>query len=256
MIKLFTPFEEVSNKTSKAILFGWLAFLLAFWVYYGFGDTHLFPTIPQVLTGFKDLWYQGLVVHIFSSLALCFGSILLAVGISLLIVYLSPLPILRPAARWTSKLRYLPLTGLSFYISMLIHDARQMQVWILVMFMSTFLITSLLSMIDKIPEAEFNHVRTLGCSRWEVLWEVIIKGRLDYVIEAVRQNFAIMWVALVTVESILAASGGIGFLIKNSDKFMNHGRIVALQWIIFVLGTNIDFAFNLLRRSLFRYSKF
>jgi NitT/TauT family transport system permease protein len=33
--------------------------------------------------------------------------------------------------------------------------------------------------------------------------EVVIKGRIDYVIELVRQNLAIVWVMLVTVESIL-----------------------------------------------------
>jgi hypothetical protein len=44
--------------------------------------------------------------------------------------------------------------------------------------------------------------------------EVVIKGRIDYVIELVRQNLAIVWVMLVTVESILIAAGGLGVLIK------------------------------------------
>jgi hypothetical protein len=44
--------------------------------------------------------------------------------------------------------------------------------------------------------------------------EVVIKGRIDYVIELVRQNLAIVWVMLVTVESILIAAGGLGVLLK------------------------------------------
>ncbi len=79
---------------------------------------------------------------------------------------------------------------------------------------------------------------------------------MDYVIESIRQNFAMIWFALVTVESILAASGGIGFLIKNSDKFMNHGRIIALQIIILLIGISIDKMLTFARRTLFRYSKF
>jgi NitT/TauT family transport system permease protein len=60
---------------------------------------------------------------------------------------------------------------------------------------------------------------------------------------------------LVTVESIVAASGGLGFLIKNSDKFMNHGRIIALQIVILLIGLFLDWFINYLRKAFFRYSK-
>jgi len=60
---------------------------------------------------------------------------------------------------------------------------------------------------------------------------------------------------LVTVESIVAASGGLGLLIKNSDKFMNHGRIIALQLIILFIGLGLDWFINFLRKAIFRYSK-
>jgi ABC-type nitrate/sulfonate/bicarbonate transport system permease component len=61
---------------------------------------------------------------------------------------------------------------------------------------------------------------------------------------------------LVTVESILVAAGGLGVLIKNSDKFMNHGRIVALQIVILLVGLLLDWALNVARKSFFTYSKF
>jgi NitT/TauT family transport system permease protein len=88
-----------------------------------------------------------------------------------------------------------------------------------------------------------------------VLWEVVVKGRIDHVIEVIRQNLAIVWMMLVTVESILVAAGGLGFLIKNSDKFMNHGRIIALQIVILAVGLSIDFTLSFLRKAFFRYSK-
>ena len=47
----------------------------------------------------------------------------------------------------------------------------------------------------------------------------------------------------------------IGFLIKNSDKFMNHGRIIALQIVILIVGLSIDYILNFLRKAFFRYSK-
>lgn len=255
-MKLFSPFENVSKKSSTLIGLGWIVLLMGTWIAYGTGETHLFPTMSQVIGGFADLWNAGLVTHIFSSLFLCGKAVVLSVFISLILAYFSTLPVIKPVSNMVSKFRYLPLTGITFYITMVVSDGRSIQVWILVIFMTTYLVTSLLSTLTDIKEEEFDHARALGCTRWEMLWEVVIKGRLDYVIECIRQNFAMIWFALVTVESILAASGGIGFLIKNSDKFMNHGRIIALQLIILAIGISIDKSLSFTRRAIFRYSKF
>ena len=75
-------------------------------------------------------------------------------------------------------------------------------------------------------------------------------------LDVLRQNLAIIWMMLVTVESILVAAGGLGVLIKNSDKFMNHGRIVALQLVILLVGLLLDTLLNGNRKSLFKYSTF
>ena len=255
MKKIVTPFEDINKNTRLLIVLGWIVVLLAVWFISSMGERHLFPSPQQVLTGISELYNEGLVVHIGSSLLLCFSAIAIAIIISLVFSYLSTIPLIKPLARTLSKLRYLPLTGITFYLAILISDARTMQVWVLVVFMSTYLTTSMLSMLNSIPQEEFDHARSLGCNLWEVLWEVVVKGRIDYVIDVIRQNLAIVWMMLVTVESILVAAGGLGFLIKNSDKFMNHGRIIALQIVILAVGLCIDFVLNYLRKAFFRYSK-
>ncbi len=255
MTGILRPFEKVNNKTNLTIRMGWLVCLILIWFGSSFGQTHLFPTPLQVLSGFSTLWSEGLVVHIGSSLALCFQAVLYSVVISLIFCYLSPLPLLKPIASTISKFRYLPLAGIAFYLSIIITSARTLQVWVLVVFMSTFFITSILSVINEIPEEEFDHAKTLGCTRWEMLLEVLIKGRFDYVIESIRQNLAIVWMMLIAVESILAAAGGLGFLIKNSDKLGNQGRVIALQIIILAIGILLDFILTKTRKIIFRFSK-
>lgn len=253
---IIKPFEKVKGSTELTIRLGWLIFILFIWVVSSLiGTSHLFPTISQVATGFSTLWSEGLVVHIGSSLALCSQAVALSVIISLVFCYLSPIPILNPIALAISKFRYLPLAGIAFYLAILITDARLLQIWVLVVFMSTFFITSILAVIKDIPEEEFDHARTLGCNRYETLWEVIVKGRFDYVIESIRQNLAIVWMMLISVESILAAAGGLGFLIKNSDKLGNQGRVIALQLIILMIGVSLDFLLTKGRTLIFRYSK-
>ncbi len=255
-MKVIKPFENVTKRTRLLIGLGWLTLLFSMWGLYGMSETHMFPTMKQVSTGFSELWAEGLMTHVMSSLWLCARAVFTAILISLIIVYLSPIPLIKPVAYMLSKFRYLPLTGIAFYITMIINDGREIQVWILVIFMTTFLTTSLLAMLKDIPDEEFDHARALGMNRLEILWEVIVKGRFDYVIEIIRQNLAIVYMMLVTVESIMVAAGGLGFLIKNSDKFMNHGRIIALQIVILFVGLGLDFMLNKGRKLFFRYSKF
>lgn len=256
MLKIFRPFEKVDKSTEYMIILFWLVVLMSFWASMGFGDTHVFPTIPQVAKGFVDLYNEGLIIHIGSSLWLCSQAVFISIIISLAFAYLSTTPAIKPLASFISKFRFLPLTGISFYITMIINDARSIQIWILVIFMTTFLITSLLAVLKDIPDEDYDHARSLGYGRWEMLLEVIIKGRFDYVIEVIRQNLAIVWMMLVVVESIMVAAGGLGFLIKNSDKFMDHGRIIALQIIILLLGLSLDWALTFTRKASFRFSKF
>ncbi|HTF27412.1 MAG TPA: ABC transporter permease subunit [Flavitalea sp.] len=252
----FKPFEKVGRNHRLVISAVWIVLLLLSWIVSTSGTKHLFPTPGQVWEGFVSLYNEGLVVHIGSSLGLCFQAALISIVFSLLIVYLSPLPAIKPIAVALSRIRYLPLTGITFYLAILVTDARSMQVGVLVIFMSLYFITSLLGVLKDIPAEEIDHARSLKCSRWEVLVEVVIKGRMDYVLDVLRQNLAIIWMMLVTVESILVAAGGLGVLIKNSDKFMNHGRIVALQLVILLVGLLLDWLLNVSRKSLFRYSTF
>jgi ABC-type nitrate/sulfonate/bicarbonate transport system permease component len=251
---LLRPFENISNSLRLGVIAFWIIALLLLWVVGTSGEKSLFPSPSLVAKGFSDLYNEGLVVHIFNSLKLCFISIILATIVSLIFAYLWPIPLLKPVSELITKFRFLPFTGLSFYITLIVHDARNMQIWIMVIFLTTFLTSSLLSVIKDIPKEEFDHAKTLKCSRFETLWQVIVLGRLDYVIDVIRQNLAITWMMLVTIESIVVASGGLGFLIKNSDKFMNHGRIIALQIIILLIGLSLDWIINFLRKAFFRYS--
>lgn len=253
--KSLTPFGEMTAGQKTVLTSFWIVLVLSVWTLSGTKETHMFPTMSDVWSGFVGLFNEGLVTHLGSSLALCGKAVLISVVVSLLFAYASSVPAFAWPVKLISKLRYLPLTGISFYITMLLDDGRAVQVWILVVFMTTFLVTGLLAMMKDIPAEEFDHARSLGYNRWHVLWEVVVKGRFDYVVETIRQNLAIVWMMLVTVESILASAGGLGFLIKNSDKFMNHGRIIALQLIILLVGLLLDVLLTGTRKILFRYSK-
>ena len=102
-MKLFKPFEETTKINRTVIGLGWLIGLFTMWAIYGMGETHMFPTLGQVSTGFGELWNEGLMVHVISSLWLCARAVFLAIIISLSFVYLSPIPLIKPVAYMLSK---------------------------------------------------------------------------------------------------------------------------------------------------------
>src|SRR5688572_2703690 len=114
MKHLLEPFEKISARQTTILYVSWMALIILIWFISGsIGDKHLFPTPKQVAEGFAGLYNEGLVVHVFSSLWLCLRAIFISILISLVFAYLSPIPLLQFFAKAMSKLRYLPLTGIT-----------------------------------------------------------------------------------------------------------------------------------------------
>lgn len=257
LIKLLTPYEVFSKKTHNIIAFGWVGIILLWWLLSSVtSDSHTFPTIFQVLDGFKSLFLDdNLLGNIFSSLALFSKAIFFSVIISIIVSYSYTLALFKPVSIIFQKFRYLPLAGISYYMAIILND-RDLQVGVLVVFVTTFLVTTLLGVISTIDEDELNHARTMGCSRWETLWEVGIKGRLDYIIDSIVQNLAIVWVMIVMIETIMYAYGGVGTLISTSTHSGRQGKVVAVQIVILIIGIGLDYVITSLRRYFLKYSKF
>ena len=254
MKKLITPYLE--NKSQTIYGFIWFGFFIISWLLYSyFSSSVIFPSISSVLKGFTELYNEGLITHVGRSLGLFMKAALIAISFSVFVIYISPIPILKPISRTISKLRFLPFAGISYYLAMVITDARMSQVAILSIFTSLFLVTSLEALLKDLGK-EIDHAKTLGCSNYQITIEVIIKGKLDYVVDSVRQNLAIIWMSIVMVESMLTAYGGLGFLIKNGERNGNYGRTIAIQIVILLIGVTLDYSINKLRKVFFKYSNF
>ena len=123
---------DSNGSTKNIIVLIWLALLVSFWFVSGsIGTTHLFPTPAQVFKGLGDVWQEGLITHLGSSLSLCFQAIFYSVIISMIFAYLTTIAFSKSLGTFLSKLRYLPPTGIAFYVTIMMSDARAIQVWVL-----------------------------------------------------------------------------------------------------------------------------
>jgi NitT/TauT family transport system permease protein len=139
--------------------------------------------------------------------------------------------------------------------TLLTKNGSQLKTSLLLFGIVPFFITSLVSIIDQINTQEYDLCKTLRMGPWETLYEVVILGRLDQVLEVMRQNFAISWLMITMVEGLSMSEGGLGVALIKANKYVNLPKVFAILVIIFALGIAFDFVLSTLRRWLFPYCR-
>jgi len=197
---------------------------------------------------------QGFIDNLFSSLMLTIKAMLYSMVIALIFTYASVIPIIRPITNFMTQCRYLTLNGLIFLFTLMSKDTSQLKISLLIFGIVPFFITSLTSILAQINNQQYDLCKTLRFGKYETLYEVIILGQLDMVVEVIRQNFAISWLMITMVEGLSMAEGGLGTMIIKANKILNLPRVFAVLMIIFFFGVLIDISLRWLRRCLFPYS--
>lgn len=251
LARAFQPNRAVSKPTIKILAVMWAAALLFVWVYM---TPRIVPRPGEILSAWSDLWHHGgLVDELFSSLSLNFEALAYSTAITLGLAYLTVMPAFRPVAVFVSKLRFLGFTGLTFLFG-LAFAGHDLKVWMLVMGMTVFFVTSMAEIVASIPREEFDYARTLRMSEWRVVYEVVMRGGFDQALEALRQNAAMGWMMLTMVEGLVRSEGGLGALMLNENKHFKLEAVFAIQFTILAVGILQDYLIGLARNLLCPYA--
>jgi ABC-type nitrate/sulfonate/bicarbonate transport system permease component len=78
--------------------------------------------------------------------------------------------------------------------------------------------------------------QSMGASRWQIFWRVIIPGILPYLITGTRLGTGYAWRALIAAEMLAASTYGLGFMIYDASEYMNMDVIYGGVVLIAVLG--------------------
>jgi NitT/TauT family transport system permease protein len=251
--QIVNPLTSIKGKTAVTLVIAEAAVALLLWEV--IGGNGLIPTPSQVaVKAFSIMTSEYFVDNFLSSLGLTLSGMGLSIIIALMVSYLSLLPLFTPVARFVMKCRYLTLTGLIFLFTLLTQDGHQLKLSLLVFGIVPFFVTSLLSIIDAIPSQEYDLCKTLRMNNWRALWEVVIVGRLDQVLEVMRQNFAIAWMMITMVEGLSMSEGGLGTMLIKSSKYIDLSTVFAILLIIFGIGVCFDSLLKKMRMWLFPYT--
>jgi sulfonate transport system permease protein len=81
--------------------------------------------------------------------------------------------------------------------------------------------------------------QTLGLTRREQIWEVIIPGALPSALVGLRYSLGVSWLSLVVAEQI-NANAGLGYLINSARDFLQTDVIVVCLVVYAMLGLGAD----------------
>jgi len=253
MKKIFSPFGKVSRQSLYVIIGLQVMLFLMLWQIISNG---LIPAPLKVAKAFLHLLSTGILLdNILVSLLLTIKALFYSIVITLFFTYLSVIPFFKSLAEFLVKCRYLTLTGLIFIFTLLTKDGNQLKLSLLVFGMVPFFVTSFLSVIVSTNKQQYELCKTLGYNNWQTLYEVIIVGKADQVLEILRQNFAISWLMITLIEGLNMSEGGIGALLIKYNKYNDLTNVLALQLVIFLVGLGFDFLMGKMRKWLFPYTK-
>lgn len=248
---IFKPFGKVDSKTKTIIVFVQGVFiLLLFQVFHS-------PIVPAPSVIFSSLigllQSSELYDNLLNSLGITIQAMIYSILITMALVYLSTIPFFSPIARIISKFRYLTLTGLVYLFTIFTSNMGELKLSLLIFGIVPFFVTSFLSAVCQIPDQQVDKAFVNRMNAWETLYEVVIVGRLDQLIEVMRQNFAISWMMITTVEAYDMSGGGIGTMLLKSNKHLDLGPVFAMLIIVLSLGLFFDWALSKTRTVLFKY---
>jgi NitT/TauT family transport system permease protein len=106
----------------------------------------------------------------------------------------------------------------------------------------------------NIPKELLNIAYTLGASRWQVFWRVLLPASWPGILDNMRIGIGWAWTYLIVAE-LVAASTGIGHVILSASRFLETDKIIAGIITIGILGLLTDALFRWLYRLLFPYSE-
>lgn len=94
-----------------------------------------------------------------------------------------------------------------------------------------------------------NAALTLGGTRWQLFWEILIPGALPQMLTGVRLGLGIAWTCVVASE-LVSAQSGIGYRMQLSRQLLLTEQVIAGMLTLGVLGFLTNAALMRLQRVL------
>ncbi|NDO80515.1 taurine transporter subunit [Citrobacter sp. NCU1] len=122
---------------------------------------------------------------------------------------------------------------------------------ILLIYMAIFAPVAMSAMagVKSVQQVRLRAARSLGASRIQVLWFVILLGALPEILTGLRIGLGVGWSTLVAAE-LIAATRGLGFMVQSAGEFLATDVVLAGIAVIAVIAFLLELGLRALQRRL------
>ena len=108
---------------------------------------------------------------------------------------------------------------------------------------------SALAGVKSAQQVRIRAARSLGASRAQVLWLVILPGALPEILTGLRIGLGVGWSTLVAAE-LIAATRGLGFMVQSAGEFLATDVVLAGIAVIAIIAFLLELGLHALQRRL------
>ena len=108
---------------------------------------------------------------------------------------------------------------------------------------------SALAGVKSAQQVRIRAAQSLGASRAQVLWFVILPGALPEILTGLRIGLGVGWSTLVAAE-LIAATRGLGFMVQSAGEFLATDIVLAGIAVIAVIAFSLELGLRALQRRL------
>lgn len=151
-------------------------------------------------------------------------------------------------------IRYVPVPALIPLVMVMVGLGEPAK--ILLIFLGTYfqMVIVAADVTRQVPRGLLNAARTLGASRTQVLFNVLLPATLPGLVETCRTMIGWAWTYLVIAE-VVATDSGLGYSIMKAQRFMRTDQIYMGIVVLGLLGLGTDMLFKILTPRLLPWAE-
>lgn len=108
---------------------------------------------------------------------------------------------------------------------------------------------SALAGVKSAQQVRIRAAQSLGASKAQVLWLVILPGALPEILTGLRIGLGVGWSTLVAAE-LIAATRGLGFMVQSAGEFLATDVVLAGIAVIAIIAFLLELGLRALQRRL------
>jgi len=249
----------VTDRTARQLALAGITAFIGTWCalsYGGIVPTAVLPSPTQVLRAFPVLHFQEALVR-------SAGQSLYRVTMGFLLSGLVAIPlglamgtfprVKHFLAPLIDPLRFLPISALVPLFIVWFGIEETMKIMLLFVGTFVYLLPLVVEAVEKVDNVYLQTAATLGASRWQIVYHVLIPGSLPSIGEALRVMNGIGWTYVILAE-VVNPGKGLGALITIAGKRSHVDWIFAGIIVILVIGVLTDQVIRLVNRQLFKWA--